>query len=164
VAGLEKSAWLNLEHIEAPDPQETITEEFVERLKRYVNDSFARYVSRVIEIDRDSGRVYSLYPNSYSVEEKIRILLEKDLLPGIRLLKNDEAVITSSLLRELDLEGKVNLKSLAELLGWEYRVVKVGGRPVKAAVTRLQNIVDLLVSSADLQQQQQQQQGQQSAA
>ncbi|MEM4868765.1 MAG: hypothetical protein QXK54_08150, partial [Ignisphaera sp.] len=92
------------------------------------------------------------------------ILLEKDLLPGIRLLKNDEAVITSSLLRELDLEGKVNLKSLAELLGWEYRVVKVGGRPVKAAVTRLQNIVDLLVSSADLQQQQQQQQGQQSAA
>ncbi|MEM4868769.1 MAG: hypothetical protein QXK54_08170, partial [Ignisphaera sp.] len=114
VAGLEKSAWLNLEHIEAPDPQETITEEFVERLKKYVNDSFARYVSRVIEIDRDSGRVYSLYPNSYSVEEKIRILLEKDLLPGIRLLKNDEAVITSSLLRELDLEGKVNLKSLAE--------------------------------------------------
>ncbi|MEM4903127.1 MAG: hypothetical protein QXK25_06650 [Ignisphaera sp.] len=146
VAGLEKSAWLNLEHIEAPDPQETITEEFVERLKRYVNDSFARYVSRVIEIDRDSGRTHPLSPDSFSIVEKFRVLLEKNLLTGIRIFRNDKVVITSSLLRELGLEDKVNLKSLAEMFGWEYKNIKLYGKVLKGVEIDIKKLIYLLTS------------------
>ncbi|MEM4592524.1 MAG: hypothetical protein QW196_03915, partial [Sulfolobales archaeon] len=156
-AEVEKPAWLGLEYTEASEMHEEIVEEFAERLRKYVNDLFARYVSRVLEYDVISGSIISLQPSSIEMKKKIELMINKSLLPGVRVTSTGEIAITVELLQELGLEGRVTLKSLAEMIGWDYRVVKVGGRPVKAAVTRLQNIVDLLVSSADLQQQQQQQ-------
>jgi len=54
IAGLEKPAWLNLEYTETADVVETILEEFVERLKKYINDLYARYVSRIIQTDTET--------------------------------------------------------------------------------------------------------------
>ena len=56
----------------------------------------------------------------------------------------DRVCVSSELLRELGLEGRVSIKSLAELFGWSYRVAKVGGKPVRCAETSVDDLVKLL--------------------
>ncbi|MEM1550481.1 MAG: hypothetical protein QXR13_00935, partial [Candidatus Bathyarchaeia archaeon] len=134
VAGLEKPAWLNLEYNEAPDLHETVLEEFIERFKKYINDSFARYVSRIIQTDTDTLRATVVTPDQVTLAEKVRILVEKNLLAGVRPLGENRIAITATLLREIGLEGRVSLKSLAEIMGWEYKPVRIAKEVVKAVV------------------------------
>lgn len=133
IAGLEKPTWLSLEYTETTDIHETIVEEFVERLKKYINDSFARYVSRVVEVD--SGSEYTVRPDTVEIERKLKILVEKELLAGVRQLDDGSIALTASLLREIGLEGRVSLKSLAEILGLEYKPIRIKREVVKAIVT-----------------------------
>ncbi|MEM0241106.1 MAG: hypothetical protein QXP29_06560 [Candidatus Nezhaarchaeales archaeon] len=79
-AGLEKPAWLGLEYAETPDPTETILEEFVERFKKYVNGLYARYVSKIVLTDTET--LQSITPDKATVQEKLKTLLEKHMLPG----------------------------------------------------------------------------------
>ncbi len=143
VAGLEKPAWLNLEYSEALDLHETVLEEFIERLKKYINDSFARYVSRIIHTDTDTLRATMVTPDQLTLSEKLRVLLEKHMLPGARL-SGDNVIITTVLLDEIGLRERVNLKSLAEMLGCEYGVFWVSGRSVRAMKIQLDRLVETL--------------------
>ncbi|MEM4448204.1 MAG: hypothetical protein QW219_02180 [Fervidicoccaceae archaeon] len=146
-AGLQAPAWLGLEHAEQADTYEAVVEEFGERLRRYVNDLFARYVTRVLEVDVVDGTTASLQPSSVDLERRIALLASKGMLPGIWVVSSDQGdrvCISSELLRELGLEGRVTLKSLAELFGWSYRVAKVGGKPVRCAETAVDDLVKLL--------------------
>ncbi|MEM1936510.1 MAG: hypothetical protein QXD14_07325, partial [Sulfolobales archaeon] len=144
VAGLEKPAWLNQEYTETPSFHETIVEEFVERFKKYINDSFARYVSRIIQTDTETLRATVVTPDQVTLAEKVRILVEKNLLAGVRPLGEDKIVITSTLLREIELEGRVSLKSLAEIMGWEYKPVRIAKEVVKAVVTTVDALIEAL--------------------
>ncbi|MEM1696460.1 MAG: hypothetical protein QXQ90_07695, partial [Desulfurococcaceae archaeon] len=163
-AGLQTPAWLGLEYTEASEMHEEIVEEFSERLRKYINDLFARYVSRVLEYDVISGSMASLQPSSIELGKKVEVMVSKGLLPGARLVDGKIAV-TSALLRELGLEGRVTLKSLAEMLGWDYRSVRVGDKVTMGAVTEVAKIVDLLTPQQSQQAvQQQDQQGQQADA
>lgn len=144
--GLEKPAWLNLEYTETSEVHESILEEFVERFKKYVNDSFARYVSRIIEVDADLGSTTMIAPDKVEIEKKLRILVEKNLLAGVRSINNERIAMTSSLLRELGLEGRIALKSLVEMFGWEYRLVRIGDKVLMGAITEIDKVVELLTS------------------
>ncbi|MEM4592425.1 MAG: hypothetical protein QW196_03400, partial [Sulfolobales archaeon] len=142
-AGLEKPAWLNLEYNEAPDLHETVLEEFIERLKKYINDLYARYVSRIIQTDTDTLRATVVTPDQLTLSEKLRVLLEKHMLPGVKLSGN-EVLVTTVLLDEIGLRERVNLKSLAEMLGCEYGVFWVSGRSVRAMKIQLERLVEAL--------------------
>ncbi|MEM0458978.1 MAG: DNA-primase RepB domain-containing protein [Thermofilaceae archaeon] len=142
-AGLEKPQWLNLEYNEALDLYETVLEEFIERFKKYINDLFARYVSRIIEIDRDNASTNFITPDTVDMERKLRILLEKHMLPGVKLSGN-EVLVTTVLLDEIGLRERVNLKSLAEMLGCEYGVFWASGRSVRAMKTQVEKLVEVL--------------------
>ncbi|MEM1642084.1 MAG: hypothetical protein QXI85_04785 [Desulfurococcaceae archaeon] len=144
VAGLEKPAWLNQEYTENPSFHETIVEEFVERLKKYINDSFARYVSRIIQTDSEALRVSMVTPDQVTLAEKVRILVEKNLLAGVRPIGKNRIAITATLLREIELEGRVSLKSLAEIMGWEYKPVRIAKEVVKAVVTTVDSLIETL--------------------
>ncbi|MEM3399198.1 MAG: hypothetical protein QXQ84_09145 [Nitrososphaerota archaeon] len=144
ISGLEKPQWLGLEYTETQDLSETILEEFVERFKKYVNDSFSRYISRVVEIDRESEITRFETPDSIDLERKLRILTEKNLLSGVRLLKEGKIGITSTLLREIGLEGRITLKSLSEMLRWDYRSIRIGDKVTMGIVTEIQKIIELL--------------------
>ncbi|MEM1528503.1 MAG: hypothetical protein QXS62_07345 [Sulfolobales archaeon] len=148
VAGLQAPAWLNLEHADADaDAYESVVEEFAERLRRYVNDLFARYVSRVLEVDVVDGTSAALQPSSVDLGRRVTLLSTKGMLPGIWVVpgnQGDRVCVSSELLRELGLEGRVSIKSLAELFGWSYRVAKVGGKPVRCAETSVDDLVKLL--------------------
>ena len=133
LAGLQPPEWLNLKYEDdSTDVSSDILVDFKERLKKYINDSFARYVSRVVEVreEGEDARVSFITPDTLDLERKARILLEKNALVGVKL-KDDKVIINKSLLEELGLASKTNLKSLAEMLGWEYDgkfTERIGGK------------------------------------
>ncbi|MCS7119404.1 MAG: hypothetical protein RMH75_06040 [Archaeoglobaceae archaeon] len=86
---------------------------------KYINDSFARYVSSIIEVDSESLE-RRIDVSEMSLEQKVRVLLAKRMLPGMTI-KEDIVIITKPLLSEIDIN--INLKSLGEVLGWEYKKV-----------------------------------------
>lgn len=146
VAGLAVPEWLGLKCEEEADVSSDVVVEFRERLRKYVNDAFARYVSRVVEIGDE--RIEYVGAGELDLEKKVRVLLEKGALVGARL-KSDRVVINRSLLEELGLESRVNLKSLAEMLGWEYNgkyAEKVGSKlqGFAAVITRLEEFIEFV--------------------
>ncbi|MEO0202348.1 MAG: hypothetical protein ABIL37_01315 [candidate division WOR-3 bacterium] len=145
IAELEIPQWLNLEYVEEQDFCETIIEEFIERFRKYVNDLFAKYISRIIEVS--SSSVGKITPDSIEFERRLRILLEKNLLPGCRI-NEEEIIITSSLLREIELENKISLKSLAELLNWEYGVFWLSNKSIRAIKTQFNRFLNLFTNES----------------
>lgn len=144
MAKLEKTQWLELEYNENIEFGESIVEEFVEKLKKYINDLFAKYVSRVIETNTETIHAEIITPDKFKLGEKLKILLEKQMMPGIRLLENNNIAITYSLLREIGLE-KISLKSLAEIMGWEYKSVRLAKEVVKASITTVDKLIEILI-------------------
>ncbi|MEM1876878.1 MAG: hypothetical protein QXH21_08865, partial [Ignisphaera sp.] len=144
IAGLEKPNWLDLEYTESPDPQETIIEEFVERFKKYINDLYARYVSRIIQTDTETLRTTVVTPDQVTIQEKLKTLLEKHMIPGARA-KKDSIIITNILLSELGLNN-ISLKSMAEMLGCEYGVFWFSNKSVRAIRIQLEKLIDLLTN------------------
>ncbi|MEM4924882.1 MAG: hypothetical protein QXV81_09480 [Ignisphaera sp.] len=143
VAGLENPAWLNLEYTESSEVHESILEEFVERFKKYVNDLYARYISKILETHVDEYRIDVITPDKVTLQEKLKTLLEKHMIPGVRA-REDSAIITSVLLSELGLDNRISLKSMAEMLGCEYKNVKLYGRVVRGMEIDIKKLVELL--------------------
>ncbi|MEM0368261.1 MAG: hypothetical protein QXN57_02325, partial [Desulfurococcaceae archaeon] len=145
-AGLEKPEWLNLEYnSENVDIGTIILEEFAERFKKYINDLYSRYVSRIVYTDSETLRATVVTPDQATLQEKLRVLLEKHMLPEVRAAR-DKIIITGVLLSELGTENKVSLKSLAEILGCEYKNVKLQGRVLRGAEISVEKLVELLTS------------------
>ncbi|MEM2390268.1 MAG: DNA-primase RepB domain-containing protein, partial [Ignisphaera sp.] len=145
IAGLEKPNWLDLEYTESPDPQETIIEEFIERFKKYINDLYARYVSRIIQTDTETLKITSISPDQVTLREKLKTLLEKHMIPGARAT-GDNVILTSIILSELGIGNKISLKSLAEILGCEYKNVKLYSKVLKGVEINIKKLIELLTS------------------
>ncbi|MEM1699955.1 MAG: hypothetical protein QXI04_00990, partial [Desulfurococcaceae archaeon] len=104
------------------------------KLPRYINNLFAYYVFKVVEVDSESLSSRMIEPDRISVERKIRVFLREGMIPGMRIKPGDEdhCYILYSLIKEIELSETVDLKSLSEMLGWEYGTYKIHGKPVKA--------------------------------
>ncbi|MEM4620798.1 MAG: hypothetical protein QW607_11380 [Desulfurococcaceae archaeon] len=142
IANLEAAEWLKLDYNEVVDYSETIVEEFTERFKKYINDLYAKYVSRLVYVD-ERERAEVLTPDSVALIDKLKILVEKNMAPGIRTT-GDNIVLTASFLREIGLENRISLKSLAEILGLEYKPIKIRKEVVKGVAMPLDFLKEIL--------------------
>ena len=144
-AGLDTPEWLSAWAETRGDVYEDIREMIREYIIERVNSAFFRAVGRLV-VEHPSSDTVTLYKtDEVTLEDRVRVVLEKNLLPWAAL-RNETVIITAGLARELaskigDIGGP---KSIAELLGWEYKVVKLGGRSVKAAVVPLGDFIAFL--------------------
>ncbi|MEM3943912.1 MAG: DNA-primase RepB domain-containing protein [Thermofilaceae archaeon] len=129
--GMKPPEWLSLTYEEEEDPRGGILEHFAEALKKHVNEMYIRYISRELRDD------------SLPVVEKLRVLVEKNLVPGVRKMGRDHIAITSTFLKDCELEGVVSLKSLAEMLGGEYKVVKMAGAATRGVCVSYEQLEQL---------------------
>jgi len=119
-AGLEAPKWIHVRRVEESDFYEEIKETIRGFLVRRINEEYNRFVGRVA-VETSSGVEY--YSRSdLGLEERVRVVLDKQLIPWI-IKSGDYVVFTPDFARELagvigDIGG---LKSIAELLGWEYK-------------------------------------------
>lgn len=147
-AGLPRPAWLTLRYDESEPVETSIVEEFRETLKKYINDLYARYVSRLVERDVERGTETLIRPDEQTLNGKLEVLLSNHMMPGVTLRRDGTVVVTRKLLDELNM-SHLQLKSLAEIIGWEYKLVKVGKHPAKAIVTTKDNIYQFLLEGVD---------------
>ncbi len=142
-AELEAPEWINLWY----EVEENVYEDIKEGIRNYlikrINEEFTRFVGRVV-VENGSGIDY-LNRSDVDFEERVRIVLKKKLLPWA-VLKEDDVIFTTGLTKELqavigDIGG---LKSIAELLGWEYGVFKVGKKSIRGAKVKLSELIDFL--------------------
>jgi len=144
--GLEPPAWLRLEaEVDFEEIYEDMRELVREFLIKRVNEEYNRFVGRVV-VEKPEG-----YPDVVSRQEvdlkmRVEIVLDKQLIPWL-IRRGDEVLITTGILRELErLIGDIGgLKSLAELLGWEYVSKKKLGKSVVSVVrTSVEDLLNFL--------------------
>jgi hypothetical protein len=84
------------------------------------------------------------------LRQRTGIVVEHRLLPWL-LGKDEYIYITSGVLPELEKEvGDIGgLKSMAELLGWGYAVIKVNGKATRAISTTVDGLVAFLYPEID---------------
>ncbi|MEM0479139.1 MAG: hypothetical protein QXS16_02320, partial [Pyrobaculum sp.] len=133
-AGFERPNWLSLEYVHYENPYLALTDEIIERLKKLVNDLYTRYIGRLQPDD----------PNAFG---RFKRLVYEDMLPGVLAIDSETVAITTPLLQELGVGKDMSLKSVAEILGFDYKLVKIGGRVYRAAVAKLSEIEKYLVSN-----------------
>jgi len=148
-AGLEPPSWIR----EKPQAEDNIYEDMREAIRSFLverfNDAYFRAAGRV-EILRDEGISFGSRLE-VSFEERVRIALGSGLIPWAFLKEGDDGdlvvMFTAELARELEKRiGDIGgLKSIAELLGWEYKHAKLGeGRQGKVAAVKLSELLDFL--------------------
>jgi hypothetical protein len=151
-AGLEVPEWLGLRHEEvedyAQDQREAVRVFLVER----VNEEFSRFVGKVL-VEKPEG-VEAVPRTDIDLGERVRIVVDKQLIPWIikRVEGGEEYLyITTGIMKELAgvVGGTESLKSLAELLGWEYDPrwsVRESSRVTSKSVIRvsLKDFIDFL--------------------
>ena len=77
------------------------------------------------------------------LDERVRELLDKDLLPWAQQ-KGDRILLTTAVLRVLNDCGVDSLRSLAERFGWDYRVFKLGKTSIRAVSVALSDFIAFL--------------------
>ncbi|MEM1523238.1 MAG: hypothetical protein QXU69_09430 [Thermofilaceae archaeon] len=132
-AGLPIPDWLGLTYENYEDYREVIVEEFIERLKGLVNDTYARYERVVRNITGQEGG---------TVSERLQHLLRIDALPGMKQ-KGECVIITGGLLEALKMN--ITLKSLAEIIGGEYKNYKNGNNVRKVIEIPLSQLISLFL-------------------
>jgi hypothetical protein len=149
-AGLNPPEWLYLEAgvEDVGEVYESIIEQVRAHILKRVNEEYSRYVGRV-DVETSEG-IDRRYRWQIPLEERLKIVLEYQLIPWL-LDRGEEVIITGGLVEELeevvgDLGG---LRGLAELLGWDYKDRKIGGRTVKVAVTTLKDLARFLAPPVD---------------
>jgi len=146
-AGLKAPKWIK-EWQETPFD---IYEEYRESIRSYlvkrINEEYSRHIGRVVVEDRTG--ITNLPKADIDLETRIKIVLSNQLLP-FAFLKYDKdgttVIFTSSLTDELrkvigDIGG---LKSIAELLGWEYKLFRIKNKVVKGAGISLEEFIEFL--------------------
>jgi hypothetical protein len=145
VAGLKPPEWLYLEGVveDVEEVYESIVEQIRAHILRRVNEEYNRHVGRV-DVETSEG-LDRRYRWQLPLEERLRIVLEQQLIPWL-LSRGEEVLITRGLVEELmDVVGDIGgLKGLADLLGWEYGVRRIGGKNVKVAITSIGDLVRFL--------------------
>ena len=145
-AGLEPPEWIKARYEAREDIYEELRETIREYLIEQINSAYFRAVGKVIVESVDGTRYDYRDPVDAALEERVRIVLEKGLLPWAAP-KGDSVVFTAGFARELakvigDIGG---LKSIAELLGWEYKAVRLShGGVVKGIMVSLDKLIEFL--------------------
>lgn len=119
-AGLTPPEWIHEKRDEDSDFYEEIKETIRGFLLRRINEEYNRSVGRVV-VETSSGFEY--YSRSdLGLEERVKVVLDKGLIPWLTK-SGDYVFFTTDFARELaEVIGDIGgLKSIAELLGWEYR-------------------------------------------
>jgi len=148
-AGLEPPSWIR----EKPQLEEDIYEDMREAIRNFlvekINEAYFKAAGRVtVSTDNSIGYKSRL---DVDFEERVETVLTSRLIPWLILREGEEedvVVITTGIVNEIkpvvgDIGG---LKSIAELLGWEYkRGVKVGSRSIQGIIVKLEDFKDFLI-------------------
>jgi len=145
-AGLEPPEWIYLSHEEEIDVYEELRELIRSFLVMRINEEYSRFVGRITVEREDGVTIYSR--SELGFNERVKIVLEKHLIPWL-MLKENQVVITTSILSELEDNIPIagGLKSLAELLGseWVYnRNIRVGKWVGQGIVVDIDKFIEFL--------------------
>ena len=138
--GLTPPEWIKLRVEEEENIYEDMREAIRIHLVRRVNEEFNRFVGRILVEASERPKSEATF------EDRLNVVLNEGLIPYIIWRNEGTIVFTSGFREELrsvigDIGG---MKSIAELLGWEYKVVKVKRRPIKAIITKYQDLLEFL--------------------
>jgi hypothetical protein len=152
LVGLEVPEWLGLKYEEVEDFTQDIKEAIRVYLVDRVNEEYSRFVGKVL-VEKSSG--YDVVPRvDIDLEDRVRIVVDRQLIPWIikRVEDGEYLYITTGLVSELSrvVSNVGNLKSVAELLGWEYIprwTVREGSKVSCHSVIRvpLKDFIDFLL-------------------
>ena len=145
--GLEPPDWLELE-IETSEETE-IYEDKREQVRVFlvkrINEEYNRFVGRIM-VEKPDG-IETISRQEADLETRVEIVLEKQLIPWL-IKKGNKVLITTGIMRELEeVIGDIGgLKSLAELLGWEYdsKYTMREGKNVRGLVVIKVNLEDFI--------------------
>ena len=148
-AGLEKPQWLAIE-IESAE-EETMFSDIREIVRSFlakrINEEYNRFVGRIEVHIVENGRERDMHISRTEPDPRLRaeIVLNKKLIPWL-LSTDEEVIITTAIIEELKpLIGDIGgLKSLAELLQWDYRPKKVSGKTMWTAIVKKEDFLKLL--------------------
>ena len=135
-AGLKPPEWIKLWYQEEENVYEDIREAIRTFLIKRINEEYTRFVGRV-DIYATSGQPVGMTTKSeVDFEIRVKIIIENMLLPYATLKINSEGkeqvIFTRGLMEELKSRiGDMTLKSLAELLGWEYSTIWINNKARK---------------------------------
>ncbi len=119
------------------DIAELINEEIRGKLLEDINSRYSKHVSKV-EITLEDGASYAS-----DLRYRLEALLQESFIPWA-FQRDNEIVITNSVLKLLSGLSVDSLKSLAERFGWAYRNVKIGRRVIKAIRVSLEDFLAFL--------------------
>ena len=144
--GLTPPEWIKEEY----EVEENIYEDIREAIRSYlikrINEEYSRFVGRVVVEKYEESRVEVMSRSEVSFEDRVKIVLENKLLPWA-ILREDYVLITTAFLTEIkpvigDIGG---LRSIAELLGWEYlKSAKVGKKVMVAIKVNITDLIEFL--------------------
>jgi len=136
--GMEVPEWVKLSYENEDNVYEDIREAIRTYLLKRINEEYNRFVGKVYVETADDVKV--MPRTEVEFEERVKIVLENRLLPWA-ILRGQDVLFTSDFARELrpvvgDIGG---LKSIAELLGWEYYKFsyRVNGKTKNRATIRV---------------------------
>ncbi|MEM4020349.1 MAG: hypothetical protein QXG57_08995, partial [Thermofilaceae archaeon] len=145
-AGLPLPEWLKKSYEETEDVGRAIAEIFVDRLITLIGEEFTKRIHR-LNVVMEDGRLETLSGEDISLTQRTVALLKAGLLPGVSL-RNNNVIIRRELLERLGIHDYVNLKSLAEILGAEYRKfserVESGVKSTSAVIIPLETFLKML--------------------
>ena len=150
MAGLKVPTWI-FNRIQKEDITAEIVESIRATLLEDINNRYSRYIAKEI-VEYESGGTRTLVRDEIELEERVRVLLERNYIPWafIKDFKDGTyIVLTSSLINFLERNGIFidgGLKSLAEILGWEYKAIKGrDNKTIKAIRVSFDNFIDFLL-------------------
>jgi len=142
-AGLEVPEWVREWHSNDEDIAEQMREQIREFLIKKFNEAYFRSVGRIM-VETDDG-LKVLDSSETDLATRVRVVLEKNLLEWAGL-RDGNAYFTIGFVKEVQERiGDVGgLKGLAELLGWEYKLIKIDGKPRRVAVVSFERLLEFL--------------------
>jgi hypothetical protein len=127
----------------------------IKRIQEAYYRGHSREMIRIVEeIDKNTGSIASVTREDRNVriDEMLDEVLQDRLIPWL-IMRGDEVIITSTVRYERDFPDKIKehggLKGLAEILGWDYGVVKIGGKIVKAITVKIDKLIEFLLPPAE---------------
>jgi predicted RNA-binding Zn-ribbon protein involved in translation (DUF1610 family) len=146
--GLEPPNWIELEEKEEIGTVSEFYETLREQVRIFLADQFERaYFSKVgkIEAEMPGGGTAELKRTTAKARERVNIVIEEKFIPWV--IKHGKLVcFTTGLLEEI--RGKIgsidSLKSLAELMGWEYGLVKMGENVKRVVKVEIEKFEEFL--------------------
>jgi hypothetical protein len=153
--GLSEPEWLSLNYKSegATSVYEDIKEKVRVFLVERINDEYNKAVGRVIVMEPEGGgtRETMYWRYELPLRERIEVALKQMLIPWL-ILRGENVHITTGIVDELrKVAGGVigDLRSLADLLGWEYRgkhSIRIGStvKSISVIVVPLEDFMDFL--------------------